>query len=212
MGAEKSQELIQQARWFEDQVTNLYSRNLFLRQDEKQALLESACMIDKFAARQFVIVTRSESAEHQLDPVLLQNLIVNLRNRQSGRTSDASRLVEFREQAIAFRKKQMSRGKFSQWLDGIIGSSLKLRLENLERETLKLDIFRVEMRQRVALRLLALSVCNAFVREHKTHTDPNVENVIKLFLLRAALKRKRKFYQKLLTEFRPEKSLDNSQR
>ena len=89
---------------------------------------------------------------------------------------------------------------------------MKLRLENLERETLKLDIFRVEMRQRVALRLLALSVCNAFVREHKTHTDPNVENVIKLFLLRAALKRKRKFYQKLLTEFRPEKSLDNSQR
>ena len=82
MGAEKSQELIQQARWFEDQVTNLYSRNLFLRQDEKQALLESACMIDKFAARQFVIGTRSESAEHQLDPVLLQNLIVNLRNRQ----------------------------------------------------------------------------------------------------------------------------------
>ena len=40
MGAEKSQELIQQARWFEDHVTTLYSRNLFLRQDEKQALLE----------------------------------------------------------------------------------------------------------------------------------------------------------------------------
>ena len=46
-------------------------------------------MIDKFAARQFVIGTRSASAEHQLEPVLLQNLIVNLRTRQSRRSSEA---------------------------------------------------------------------------------------------------------------------------
>lgn len=61
MGAEKSQELTQQARWFEDQV----------------------------ATRQFVIGSRSESAEHQLESVLLQNLIVNLRTRQSRRSSEA---------------------------------------------------------------------------------------------------------------------------
>ena len=46
-------------------------------------------MIDKFAARQFVIGTRSASAEHQLEPVLLQNLIVNLRTRHSRRSSEA---------------------------------------------------------------------------------------------------------------------------
>lgn len=208
MGAQKEQESIPQARWFEEKITQLYSRNLFLRQEEKHALLESARLIDKFAARQFAIDTHSDANTHRLDPALLQNLIANLRKRQTKRAPDAARLAQFREQAIAFRKNQMNKGKLSQWLDVFRGSGLKLRLENLERESLRLDMSRTEMRHRVALRLLTLMVCDAYMRECKTHADQNVENVIKLLRLRADLKRKKRFYQKLLTEVRSEKVIE----
>lgn len=187
----------QQLRWFEEKVTALYSRSLFLRQDEAKALQESAQILDQQTASLFLIQSSDDSSEKPLGEKNLKRLIEALRKFQSARESDSHFLARLREDCLAYRKAQLKKGFLRRILSKFFSKSSQERISVMQNESLKIDLEIAALRQYVSTRFFALMIADRVKARRAPSDQDQVEATIQMLKDIRLMRKKNYLYRKL---------------
>lgn len=160
-----------QTNHYAQQIRSLYTKSLFLRNDEQEALRDSAKLLDKQAALLSVLELLAAGSGEETKRCNVKLFIAELRKWQRARKSDVEYLAQLRNEAIVFRRTQLKKSAISRWMSGLTGGSLSAQIAQLEDSLLKADINNSEFERKLALKLCIMMVLLNF--HHKSHSAKN---------------------------------------
>ncbi|NBW82153.1 hypothetical protein EBR21_10420 [bacterium] len=209
MSKEASPKQEEQLQRLEQQVAGLYSRSLFLRDDEERTLQEAARALDKHAAFLFLFESEGNQTTQPLGRRIVKMLLESLRLKKSGRTSDAERLARMRDEAMAYRRSQTKKGFLGRCLTSIAFSANQKRSESLKSTELQVDVASAEVRQKAAFQLLALMFADRFLEKEKWQAKDQLQSVSSAIQKIAELRRRNFIYKKIYSEVRRRSFMDS---
>lgn len=192
-------------RWYESQIVNLYSRSLFLRQDEITALQYTAELVDQHAARQFNAKTTLQNGSLPLSNKLLRSIIKRVREKQAKRQDDAERLAQLRKKTLEYREMIARSPAIVRAIRSLFTDNVQKRHDEIEKEFVQNELERAEKRHAVTKKIVTLLLSDARQDDADCSQDARLSEIRQQVLKKLLLMEKRRFLQDRLTKIMTDK-------
>lgn len=186
-------------RWYESQIVNLYSRSLFLRQDEIRELQYTAQLVDQYAARHFNAKTL-QNGTLPLSNRLLRSIIERVREKQAKRPDDAEGLAKLRRKALEYRAMIVRSPAIVRAIRSLFTDHVQKRHAEIEKEFVQNAINRAEKRLVVTKKIVTLLLSDARQDDSACSQDERLIEIRKEVLKKLLLMEKKRFLQDRLTK------------